>query len=230
MRAGAEQRRASDILYDDIFASKNSVRRANIRIIKSVCDQMEKDKVVITAAEVARRGGESGPAYSTISNTGSRLGEYIKLRIVEQASMRPAAPGMERGLADAITDPVLAAQIRDKESSARWFQKENAALRYLLKTLAPSFDIDAALSRATKGQSVPLFEPRERQSKGTNDELAGVLLKLMDHLVRDRQYVELRGRLAINRKVVLEPREYQAYREGCGMTQDAWRQRYGEGE
>lgn len=227
MTQTTDTRRASDILYDEIFASRNSVRRENIRIIKQVCDQMEKDRVAITAAEVVRRGGDNGPAYSTISNKGSMLGDYIKQRIAEQASSLPQQKGGEHNLADNISDPVLAAQVRDKESTARWFQKENTALRHLLKSLSPGVDIDAALTRATKGQPIALAAPQPATKALGSAELGGALLSLMDHLVRERQYVEMRGRLTINHKAVLDPREFQVYCQACGLTEAEWQQRYG---
>ncbi|WP_440965733.1 hypothetical protein ACL58G_06020 [Massilia sp. GER05] len=225
MTATKEKRRASDVLYEEILDSRNSGRRENIRIIKEVCDQMERDRVIITAAEVVRRGGEHGPAYSTISNKGSQLGEYVKLRITEQAAALPQSPGREQDLAERISDPVLAAQIRDKESTARWLQKENTALRHLLKNLSPGADIDTALSRATKGQ--PLIAARPPSAAPASDELSGALLKLMDHLIHERQYVEMRGRLTINHKAILDPRELSTLRQACGLREDEWKLRYG---
>lgn len=225
-----DARRASDILYDEIFASRNSIRRENIRIIKQVCDQMEKDRVGITTAEVVRRGGENGPAYSTISNKGSMLGDYIKQRIAEQTSKRPLSKNGEHNLADNISDPVLAAQVRDKESSARWFHKENTALRQLFKSLSPGVDIDAALTKAAKGHPFALAPPQPTENTFCSAEISAALLCLMDHLVRDRQYVEMRGRLTINHKVVLGPSELQAYRRACGLTEDAWQKRYGRND
>jgi len=227
MNTVADTRRASDILYYELFASRNSIRRENIRIIKQVCDQMEKDRVAITVAEVVRRGGDNGPAYSTVSNQGSKLGEYIKMRIAEQAASLPKSKGGEQTLADTVSDPVLAAQIRDKESSARWFQKENTALRHLLKTLSPGVDIDGALTRATKGQPFALPAPQHVAQPAISNELGGILLKLMDHLIRERQYVEMRGRLTINHKAILDPRELQVYQQACGLSEDDWKKRYG---
>lgn len=226
MNAEKEKRRASDILYDEIFASRNSGRRENIRVVKDVCDQMERDRVAITAAEVSRRGGENGPAYSTISNKGSRLGEYVKLRMTEQAASQRQHLRREQDLSETISDPVLAAQIRDKENIARWVQKENSALRQLLKSLSPGVDIDAALSRATKGQA--LIFAREPSASGGSAELSGVLLKLIDHLIRDRLYVEMRGRLTINHKAILDPRELSTLRQACGLTNEEWQLRYAQ--
>lgn len=85
--AVSPERRASDVLYDEIAASRNSIRRENIRAIKVVCDRMENDGVQIAAAEVVRRCGHGGPAYSTVCNTGSKLGEYIRLRVVDRKSV-----------------------------------------------------------------------------------------------------------------------------------------------
>lgn len=220
------ERRASDILFDEIVASRNSGRRENIRAIKTVCDLMEHDRVVISAAEVTRRCGDNGPAYSTVSNKGSRLGEYIKLRMTEQAASLPSTPRSDRSLADTVLDPVLAAQIRDKEDTARWVRKENKGLRNLLKNLSPGFDIDAALARITQGAASVLIEAKP-PTNSIDNEVRGVLLRLMDHLIGDRQYEILRARLTINRKGILDERELAVYRKATGLSDDEWQRRYG---
>lgn len=218
------ERRASDVLYDEIAASRNSVRRGNIAAIKEVCDLMEKDGVQIAAAEVVRRCGANGPAYSTVSNTGSKLGEYIKLRITEQAS-RVKGVVKSGSLADTVVDPVLQAQIRDKESVARWLQKENDALRTLFKTLRPGVDIDGAIANAAKGGQPFLLASPDAQAPA-DKQVAAALLKLIDHLVGGRQYTFLKGRLTINKKVILEASDVAAYRRGAGLTEAEWQQRY----
>lgn len=219
------ERRSSDVLYDEIAASRNSVRRGNIAAIKEVCDLMEKDGVQIAAAEVVRRCGPNGPAYSTVSNTGSKLGEYIKLRITEQAS-RVKGVAKSGSLADTVVDPVLQAQIRDKESVARWLQKENDALRTLFKTLRPGVDIDGAIANATRGgQPFLLASPMDAQAPA-DKQVPAALLKLMDHLVGGRQYTFIKGRLTINKKVVLEAADVAAYRRGTALTEAEWQQRY----
>jgi hypothetical protein len=224
-------RRASDVLYDEVAASRNSLRRENIRLIKEVCNRMEKDKVSISVAEVVRRCGADGPAYSTVSNQGSQLGDYIKLRIAEQAANLGTATRAQ-SLADTVSDPVLQARIRDTESTARWVNRENDGLRALLKTLRPGVGIDALIRKAADPPSTapanhelpaPSTEPDKK-------EVGGVLLKLMDHLVNSRQYRQTRRRLTINGKIVLDPRELKVYREATGLTEEAWEARYGEEE
>lgn len=219
------ERRASDILYDEIAASRNSIRRKNIAAIKAVCDLMEKDRVQIAVAEVVRRCGPNGPAYSTVCNTGSQLGEYIKLRITEQAS-RAKGTSKIGSLADTVLDPVLQAQIRDKESVARWLQKENDALRTLLKTLRPGVDIDSAIAKASKGDLPFLLAAPVDSQAVVDKQVAAVFLKLMDHLVGGRQYTFLKGHLTINKKVVLEATDVVAYRRSTGLTEAEWQQRY----
>jgi hypothetical protein len=223
-----KSRRASDVLYDEIANSRNSLRRENIRLIKEVCDWMEKDKVPITVAEVVRRCGEGGPAYSTVSNQGSQLGEYIKLRITELAA-GAGAPGGKQGLADTIADPVLQARVRDTESVARLVNRENNALRALFKTLRPGVDIDGLIRRASESalEATTTTLPAPLPGPDKN-ELSGLLLKLMDHLVSSRQYKETRGRLTINGKIVLDARELKIYRAASGLSEEAWQARYGE--
>lgn len=222
-------RRASDVLYDEIASSRNSLRRENIRIIKEVCDRMEKDKAPISVAEVVRRCGECGPAHSTVSNQGSQLGEYIKLRITEQVA-GTGAPAIKQGLADTILDPVLQARVRDTESIARLVTRENDALRALLKTLRPGVDIDGLIRRASEPPHPEPATPALPAPPPGPDktEVSGLLLKLMDHLVSSRQYRETRGRLTINGKIVLDARELKTYREASGLLEEAWQARYGE--
>ena len=214
-------------MYDELSGSRNSVRRENIRVIKEACDRMEKDGVPMSAAEVVRRCGPDGPAYTTVSNTGSKLGEYIKLRMSEQATrVRGGTPA--DSLADGVLDPVLQAQIRDKESVARWLQKENSALRSFLKTLKPGVDIDSAIAGAAKNGGQLLFAASAATALLTGD--AGVspaLLKLLDHLVGSRQYVLMNGRLTINKKVVLDAADLEAVRKATQLSQEAWDRRYG---
>ncbi len=210
------QHRASEILYNELAASRNSVRRENAVALKRVCDQMEKDRVPMTVAEVVRRCGNAGPAYSTVSNTGSQLGDYVKLRMTEQAAnMVPAAAGQGM-LSDAIADPVLAAQVKDKESQARWLQKENTALRHLLKTLSPGLDIEGLIS---KGESrVILPESIQSEAQRIPTDLKEALTTLLSHLTQDRQYTVERGRLTINKKIVLNPAQLTALQRVIGLT------------
>lgn len=221
----SQDRRASDVLFDEIAASRNSIRRENVRVIKEVCDQMEKDGVQIAAAEVVRRCGPNGPAYSTVCNTGSKLGEYIRLRVDEQASRVKGKP-KKGSLADTVLDPVLQAQVRDKESLARWLQKENDALRTLLKTLRPGVDIDGAIANASKGGQHLLLAAPSPEAGPSNESLPVALMKLMDHLVGGRQYCFTKGRLTINKKVVLDPSEVAAYRDASKLSPDDWSRRY----
>lgn len=227
------ERRASDLLFDEIMLSRNSLRRQNIELVKVACDQMEKDKVVISAAEVARRTGDAGPAYSTLVNKDSRLGEYIKCRIVEQAALPKQPRSESHSLANDTSDPVLKAQIRDLESTVRWQRKENIGIRHLVKHLSPGVDIDKALAKATSGQNLSLVAAMAPALAATaapvDNALRGVLLKLMDHLVSDRAYRETRGRLTINLKPVLSQQEMGVYKKASGLSDEDWTRRYGHG-
>lgn len=220
-------RRASEVLYEELVNSRNGPRRDNIRLIKQSCDQMEKDKVPMTAAEIVRRCGETGPAYSTVSNKGSPLGEYIRLRIIEQGALKTTSD-LKKSLADSVADPVLQAQIRDKEQTAKWVSRENQGLRKLLKNLSPGVDIDAMLegaNTAAKGPTTTL----QIEKRPLDPEVGAALLKLFAHLV-GRGYSELRGRFAINSKVVLDATEYTALKRATGLSDDDWNTRYGGGE
>lgn len=220
-------RRASDVLNDELAGSRNSLRRENIRLIKEVCDRMEKDKVPISVAEVVRRCGPDGPAYSTVSNQGSQLGKYIRMRVAEQAASAGVTSSTQ-SIADTVNDPVLQARIRDTESTARWVTRENDGLRALLKSLRPGIDIDGLIRKESEATAATKPELPAPSPGPDPNELRGLLLKLMDHLMSTRQYKETRNRLTINGKIVLNGRELRTYREASGLTEEAWQARYGE--
>lgn len=220
-------RRASEILYHEIASSRNSLRRENARLIKEVCDQMEKDKVPISIAEVVRRCGIGGPAYSTVSNQGSNLGEFIRLRISEQAT-NPSVKTRMQSIADTISDPVAQARVRDTESTARWLARENNGLRALFKSLRPGFDIEAFINKTSDTAVVTTTPPHTVLTGLNQNEVQSLLIKLMDHLVGTRQYKETRGRLTINGKIVLDARDLKVYCVASGLSEQAWQARYGE--
>lgn len=121
---------------------------------------MEKDKVPMAIAEVVRRTGKNGPSYSTVTNKGSLLGEYVKQRINEQEAALATPHRGENSIADTVADPVLQARIRDKETTARLLQRENNALRQLFKNMRPGFDVDGFIS-GDRGAALPqISEPR----------------------------------------------------------------------
>lgn len=224
MSTSTNDRRASEVLYDEISKSRNGVRRENIRALRKVCDQMEKDKVPMSVAEVVRRCDEAGPAYSTVSNKGSPLGEYVRLRIVEQASVRVTRTPKE-SIAETVTDPVLQAQIREKEETAKWVSRENNGLRIILKNLRPGVDIDKLLENPQPGVPLPLVVPVLAQRE-SDPELGGALIKLVSHLINDRNYRELKGRFTINGKIVLGADELAAVRRATGLTDEEWKIRF----
>lgn len=220
-----DARRASEVLYDEVENSRNGPRRENIRLLRKVCDQMEKDNVQMSMAEVVRRAAEfNGPAYSTVSNAGSKLGEYVQLRIVEQGARVTKRMG-QQSLADSVTDPVLQAQIRDKEDTARWVGHENNGLRNLLKSLRPGIDVDGMLQRGITELKPP--EPPKLELSQVDPEASAAILKLLTHLIGSRNYIELRGRLTINAKVVLDASEYSALRKATGISEEDWPKRFG---
>ncbi|MFM1989462.1 MAG: hypothetical protein RJA99_2419 [Pseudomonadota bacterium] len=222
--AQPETRRASEVLFDEVIESRNGARRENIRVLKAVCDQMEKDGVVLTLAEVVRRAAPNGPAYSTVSNQGSALGEYVRLRIAEQLAGLARAERRPVSLSDSLHDPVLQAQARDAEARVRWLTRENALLRNFLKTLRPGVDVDAALSQpmGVKGTATLVrTDPPPGDSR-----LAGALLKLIDHLVLERRYELAKGRLTVNQKIVLDRDQVDALKAASELNGAVWESRY----
>lgn len=219
----------SDSLYEHLSASRNSLRRENIKNIKAVCDQMQKDKVPITPAEVAKRCVKlfGGPASSTITNTNSPLGEYIRLRKLEQKAEGNGEDGEQIPLSETVNDPILAAEVQLLEEKNRMLRLENHAIRNLFKKIT-DFDIDKELKGVSKGNNVIAIRTPSSARPELDDELQAVLLKLMDHLFGDRQYESYRGRFAINRKMILTPAEYGLYRRATGLSDEDWIKRYGK--
>ncbi|WP_334186815.1 hypothetical protein [Noviherbaspirillum sp.] len=225
---GSEERRASDVLYDQINSSKNSLRRSNIQSLKEVCDLMEKDRVQITLAEAVRRTGKDGPKYTTVSNKGSLLGEYVRLRMMEQAAgsskLRSDTP---QSVADCLQDPVLQARVRDTESVARYVKRENVALRGLLKNLRPGVEIDQLLaSTPSQSRGITLQIDTQKKEADVSPALGSAVLRVLDHLIGERQYQLYRGRLTINSKSILTPYELEALRAATGLSEAEWEARF----
>lgn len=217
-------RSASALLYDELSSSRNSTRRDNVKRLKDVCDLMERDRVVLSVAEISRRCEPHGPAYSTICNSGSRLGDYVRMRVDEQIANQPGRGTPRPGVAQAVADPLLAAQFRHLESTARLLKRENNSLRGLLKRLSPRIDIDAAINKAMSG--APLLPAQADASTPIPPGLSGAILRLIDHLIIERRYEQYKGRLTINRKIVLEVDQMEACRAAAGLDPDQWARRY----
>lgn len=219
--------RASELIYLEIQDSRYAVHRKHVELIKPVCDQMDKDNVEITLAKVVERTQPDGPAYSTVAPASSVLGKYIRARIDEQRAKIASRGTSSDSLSDAIRDPVLKAQVRDKESTARWLQKQNSGLRSLLMALKPGLDVDGII-RGTVDITAPLAPgPAKLAPPDSSTEIKAVLLKLLDHLIGSRSYRETRGRFTINNKVILDAHEMGTLRRATGLTDDQWAGRYG---
>lgn len=225
--AKTDDRRASAVLYDQIIGSRNSLRRSNVEALKQICDRMEKDGISISAAEVVRRCGPDGPAYSTVSNKGSSLGDYVRLRMNEQTARMQKGPDRGRSLADQLQDPILQARAKDIEGQARWVQRENGALRSLLKSLTPGVDIDRALSSGPSAKGGVDLQSGRTSVVPTDPELGDAILTLVKHLIGERGYEIYRQRLCINKKPVLTLSQLQSLQKAVGLNEVDWNSRFG---
>lgn len=216
-------------LFERLRSSRNSLRRENASNVKAICDNMERDNVPITPSEVARRCIDlfGGPAPSTITNTNSQLGEYVRLRRLEQKSNVKGDKRVRPPLSGMVSDHVLASEIQILEEANRMLTLENHALRNLYKKIT-GFDIDKELRKAGRDKEVPTIGGHSESSLHIDQALQAVLLKLMDHLIAERQYESYRGRFVVNKKMVLSPPEYTLYRKAVGLTDEEWIKRYGE--
>lgn len=214
-------------LFLELSGSRYAQQRRHGELVRLVCDQMEKDRVAITLAEVVARTQPDGPAYSTVAPRSSKIGEYIRARIDEQRSNLAPRGQAQNDIAEGIRDPVLQAQVRERENTAKWLQKENTGLRALLRALSPGLDADGII-RGTVDVTAPV-NPRLAKPAALEapTELRAILLKLLDHLIGARQYREMRGRFTINGKIVLDGQEMATLRRCTGLTDEQWQGRYG---
>lgn len=211
----------ADILYNKLSASKNSIRRENAYNIKQVCDQMVSDKIEITISSVAKRCIENygQPAITTITNTGSELGDYVRLRRNEQQLDKHDI--VDRvSISNKISDPVLAQQIKILEETIKLLKNENDAFRKSLRSL--KVDSDSAIKALMSGntQIEKVIEISDSPIKH-DPILKKAILSLMEHLAQ-RGYGLYRGRYGINKKTVLMKNEYDILKEVTGISEKEW--------
>ena len=221
-----ESRSPSEMVYDSLISSKNSVRRTNAHNVKLVCDQMERDKVEITMSQVAQRCVEQfgQPAASTITNTGSKLGEYIRLRRDEQNIDKKGV--IERNvISSKLSDPVLAQEVKILEETIKQLRIENNGLRNAFRSL--SVDVDGGIRKLLRNESAEDCQTStELQYPNSNPMLSVALLKLIEHLAT-RNYQIFRGRFGINNKAVLSGQEFEALKNACNISESEWLARFG---
>ncbi|KOE19676.1 hypothetical protein ACS85_02435 [Vibrio parahaemolyticus] len=216
----------SAILYNDLCKSANSKRRENAQNIKLTCDHMVQDGVEITLSGVAKRCLDSfgSPAISTVTNTGSKLGEYVRLRKQEQNINKGTI--IARTVVSAkVSDPVLAQQVKILEETVKGLRNENNALRVIFKKL--NTDIDNDIS------SILLSEPKKQNtsekllpSTSHTPHLKSAVASLLRHLA-DRGYGMYRGRFGINKKTVLTTAELDALKEVIDISEAEFNATYG---
>lgn len=216
----------SAILYNDLCKSANSKRRENAQNIKLTCDHMVQDGVEITLSGVAKRCLDSfgSPAISTVTNTGSKLGEYVRLRKQEQNINKGTI--IARTVVSAkVSDPVLAQQVKILEETVKGLRNENNALRVIFKKL--NTDIDNDIS------SILLSEPKKQNTSekllpsiSHTPHLKSAVSSLLRHLA-DRGYGMYRGRFGINKKTVLTTAELDALKEVIDISEAEFNATYG---
>ncbi|MCT6721575.1 hypothetical protein [Acidovorax sp. K2F] len=222
-----EIRLSSAVIFEELMISRNSLRRGNAQRVKNACDEIEKERSVISAAEVARRCGNLGPAYSSISNKGSQLGVYVRSRIDEQTLNKIDRNIPSDTIVDRIADPLLQTLVRDRESKSKWLTKENYGLRTLLKSLSPGIDIDGLLRSPSKQpQDRDFNQPQNLKKIPYFIEGSNALLKLVKHLIEERNYRQINGRLTINGKIILDASEFEQIRVATGLDIEQWRSRF----
>lgn len=221
-----EKNTASDLIFLQAKSSKYAKQREHIELIKNACDQMEKDNVRINLQQVVTRSGNDGPAYSTVAPKKSVLGAYIRARADEQLSKISARDSISDSISEGIRDPVLKAQIRDKESEAKWYRRQNVGLRNLLANLSPGLDVDAIIRGTTPSPSTAVQKNLLEDHSKISIELKSVIIKILDHLVGSRNYKEIRGKLTINSKIILDSQDMNILRAATGLTESQWNSRY----
>jgi hypothetical protein len=215
----------SALLYDELCKSANSNRRENAQNIKVTCDHMEKDGVEILLNGVARRCLESfgRPAISTVTNTGSKLGEYVRLRKQDQCIDKGSI--IEKtGVSAKIQDPVLSQEVKILEEMVKGLRNENNALRVTFKKL--DVDIDNGIRQIlTIDKNTDVDSNKQLASPTYPSNLKGAVTSLLNHL-SDRGYSMYRGRFGINKKTVLTGAEIDALKEVTSMSESEFNARY----
>lgn len=231
MRQQNEKNRSpSEIAYDNLISSQNSVRRGNAHNVKLVCDQMERDGVEILLSQVAQRCIEQfgQPGTSTITNTGSKLGEYIRLRRSEQNVDRKGV--VERNaISNKLSDPVLAQEVKILEETVKQLRMENNGLRNAFRSL--NVDVDNGIKRLLQGGNTTDKETSNTELSVSNNRavdplLSNALLRLLEHLA-SRNYQLFRGRYGVNNKAVLSGPEFEALKSSCNISESEWAARFG---
>ena len=225
-----KSRYPSQIAYEALISSQNSVRRGNANNVKLICDRMEKDKVEISLSQVAQRCVEQfgQPAISTITNTGSKLGEYIRLRKCEQNVDKKG--NIERNVVSGkLSDPVLAQEVKILEETAKQLRIENNALRNSFRSL--TVDIDGGIKRLFQTNNcivndTSVAEPSLPIDEAVSPLLSIAILRLFDHLAA-RNYQFFRGRYGVNNKTVLSSSELHALKQACNIPESEWVTRFG---
>ncbi|WP_289097946.1 hypothetical protein [uncultured Pseudoalteromonas sp.] len=217
---------SSAILYDQLCKSTNSKRRENAQNIKLTCDHMEKDGVEITLSGVAKRCLESfgSPAVSTVTNTGSKLGKYVRLRKQEQKIDKGTT--LERtGVSAKVSDPVLAQEVKILEETIKGLRNENNALRLAFKKLNTDIDNEISSILLSEQKSNSINEKLLHIPKCTSH-LKSAITSLLRHL-SDRGYGMYRGRFGINKKTVLTNAELDAIKEVIDISEAEFQATYG---
>ena len=216
----------SAILFDNLCKSTNSKRRENAQNIKLTCDHLEEDGVEITLSGVAKRCLDSfgSPAVSTVTNTGSKLGEYVRLR--KQVQHIDKGVVIEKtGVSARVRDPVLAQEVKILEETIKGLRNENNALRVAFKKL--NTDIDNDISTILQGKQKKQNTKEELlPSPNSNSHLKSAITSLLGHL-SDRGYGIYRGRFGINKKTVLTTAELNSLKEIIDFSEAKFQATYG---
>lgn len=216
---------ASDIMFDDLCSSANSRRRENAQNIKVTCDQMEKDGIEITLNGVARRCVDAfgSPAISTVTNTGSKLGDYVRLRRQEQ-NIGKVSNIQKTGVSSKVQDPVVAQEVKILEETVKALRNENNALRVAFKKL--DVDIDGGIRQVlTSGNGSSDNCDKLLPSPKYPSLLKKAVTSLLNHLA-DRGYGIYRGRYGLNKKIVLTTDELEALKDTTDMSESEFHARY----
>jgi len=215
----------SDTLYEELSSSANSNRRENAQNIKAICDQMVKDGIEISLNGTARRCLDTfgNPAISTVTNTGSKLGEYVRLRKQEQ-NIDKVHIIQHTGISAKVQDPVLAQEVKILEEAVKALRNENNALRFTLKKL--DVDIDSGIRQIlTSDADSPDSNEKLLVSPKYPSILKNTITSLLNHLA-DRGYGMYRGRFGINKKTILTTVEIDALKDVTGISESEFHARY----
>lgn len=172
--------------YNKIYEESSIKMRRSLESIKKVCESFETQNVRISVGKVGNECERlfGSPKQQSIRNN-PLLKNYIEFKISEQI--------IDKGNpfeGSKIKDPILRSEFLFLEDQVKTLQKENTEIKKLYEKITVSLN---------QGKI---------EFSGDNVKVGDVVFKLLEYL-KGLDVNEYRGRLCLNKNVILNKEEYQ---------------------